>query len=250
MNTTSNPTLRNRTRPRVMPDSSSPEPPRLVATDLDGTVIKESVAVLLAEELNRRGIFKEFDIWRRNQELFSAEGEDLNAAVRLQSNQYARGVQGLATSDVEEAALSLVPKVHFTRGFERVHDYLQSEGARTVLVTSSPYQALPAILSRFHFDVVLAFCLNTESGRFTGAHGTPMTSAVKRQLLSDLVSGREAHRSWGIGDRPEDLEAFSALGYRILLGNRSLTRTDSPPVYRVTDFDGVLALLQRGSLPA
>ena len=203
--------------------------------------------MLLAEELDHRGMFSEIDTWRRNQELFSVGDTDLTAAIRLQSDQYARGLKGLAVSEVHEIALSLASKIHLTSGFESFYHYLRSTGARKVLVTSSPYEALPAILSRFPFDVVFAFRLVTESGRFTGAYSTPMTPDVKRERLTELMAGRRNVGSWGIGDRPEDMETFSVLESRILMGNRSLSGRVSLPFYRVADFDGVLTLLRRGS---
>lgn len=176
-------------------------PKRLLACDMDSTLIEQEIIDELSDEAGERDAISRIT-------KAAMEGEiDFETSLRARVARL-KGLDEAAMARVA-ARVTLMPGAHHL--VQRMRDH----GAVTVLITSGFSIFAEPIGRRLGFREVRANCLEIEHGRITGEISGPILGAAEKQRLLVQTArrfGLELHETMAVGDGANDREMLAAAG--------------------------------------
>ena len=205
---------------------------RLVAFDMDSTLIQAEVIDELAKENNVGDeVSKITESAMRGEIDFQ---ESFKKRVSL--------LKGLSESALENVARRLP----ITEGLERAMSVLKSLGFKTAIISGGFTYFGNFLQNKLGFDYVHANQLEIVDGVLTGKHvGEIIDSKRKAEILKSLAKKEniELAQTIAVGDGANDLEMLSVSGLGIAFHAKPIVRDSAEHSISVLGLDGILYLM-------
>ena len=216
----------------IVPDALAVDPPKLVVTDVDATLITEEVI----EELARHaGHFEEVQAITAS----AMNGEiDFDRSLHLR----VATLKGLPQSVLNQVALS----VHVRDGVEDFINGVHRCGGRFGVVSGGFSQVLAPLAQRLKLDFYLANDLEVEAGVLTGRiNGDIVNPHAKVQAFHQWLHtvGSTWLHTVAMGDGANDLPFMEEAGLAVAFCAKPAVRTQIPDQVMVPSFAPMLPIL-------
>lgn len=216
---------------------------RTAVFDLDGTIILNTSGLLLAQEIENLGKFKNWQEFGRAQRLLIDGQTSFNDAIIKLSDLFAAGVKGLDTSSMNTAIDALRKKIIARCGFSRLYHYLRNRKYVLCLLTASPNEATVPLVTELPFDMVFSLQLEIIDGIYTGRHYGAMTANRKIDILNETIFPN-CDFAFGVGNTYEDMFIFQKLSLRFIFQNTSVRDIQYPPSFKIKTFVEIIDVLE------
>ncbi len=195
------PWARGRSLPFYYPSSEAKRPIRRVAFDLDGTLIRDELTVLLAGQIGRA---------EEMQQLTEAA---MCGARPFRESFVARSQLLLGLSEAE--LLRPLAQLSFAPDAAELIAQLQLRGLELCLITGA-YEPLAAALgARLGIPLGCASALRMEGGRLAGLIEEAIVDAEAKARYLEAWAGCELGATLALGDGANDIHMLSTAGYAL-----------------------------------
>jgi HAD superfamily hydrolase (TIGR01490 family) len=194
---------------------------KIAVFDIDGTVYREAMSFIVAEELLVRGDFPEESARLEEARRVSKSRQSTEAYWTYNAtvlDVFKRVLRQTTPSQLDEVIGDLLKNKHdYCYAYTtQLLDKLKKEGRTLVAISGSIANIVEPFSRSLGFDYVVASALEVVDGKFTGERATE-TKLGKDQILRDLVAehGLSLEDSIGIGDTHRDIPILSATEHAI-----------------------------------
>ena len=195
------PWARGRSLPFYYPSSEAKRPIRRVAFDLDGTLIRDELMVLLAGQIGRA---------EEMQQLTEAA---MCGARPFRESFVARSQLLLGLSEAE--LLRPLAQLSFAPDAAELIAQLQLRGLELCLITGA-YEPLAAALgARLGIPLGCASALRMEDGRLAGLVEEAIVDAEAKARYLQVWAGQELAATLALGDGANDIHMLSTAGHAL-----------------------------------
>ena len=212
---------------------------RIAILDVDGTIVKGSAGVRLAEILSNGRKDPAWDDFWEKQELFGRSGLSYNKVIETLSKAFAKGVKGKSISEVGRARMKLEAEVELVNGFLDFSRWMCENGFSAFLLSASPPESFPMMAFPCKPEGVYGLALQTSHGKYTGKC-VAMTDLRKRRIVRNLLA--KGDFALGIGDRPGDMDVYKGATVRVLVSEKEV-EAPSENIIVAKDFRDLLLSL-------
>lgn len=218
-------------------------PLELFVADLDGTLVKETLGIEVARELDKKGIFRQRDSFYR---VVRSQGDFPTRCAWLEavSDEFARSIRGITEAQFQDAVNAVIPRLQPRNGIGACVKHLTDLGTYCIIITGSPQVAARAIADQLGFHSVIGLDLAVVDSIYTGGHKGAITAERKHKILSRLIPA--GGKSAGVGDTLEDMRAYRGLDLSMLIRDCGyVLKSDGSSSYTpVEDFSEVSSHLR------
>jgi HAD superfamily hydrolase (TIGR01490 family) len=188
---------------------------KIAAFDIDGTVYREAMSFIVAEELLTGSDFaKEAEILAEARHTYKSRGstEAYWAYNKTILDVFKKALRHTTLAQLEEVIASLLKhKSAYCYAYTiQLIKQLKAEGRTLVAISGSIADIVEPFAKSVGFDYVVASALEVKDGAFTGERATE-TKQGKDKILRDLASehGLSLEDSIGVGDTHRDIPMLS-----------------------------------------
>jgi phosphoserine phosphatase len=212
--------------------------------DLDGTITKSIGGLLLAQEINRLGKFKNWNTFIKIQALVKSRSISFDSGISRLSKLFANGIKDLDVSTMNESVQALERKIRIRNSFSGLYKYLKNWDFKIYLLTSSPLEATRPLTKIFPFDAVFSLEFEIIGEKYTGRHKGAMTAKRKKRIVDEeILPG--AVFSFGVGNEYEDTYVFQNANVCFLFTNNSLLQNGERNFISVKNFKDIMDVLEK-----
>ena len=195
------PWARGRSLPFYYPSSEARRPIRRVAFDLDGTLIRDELMVLLARQVGR------------GEEMQQLTEAAMCGARPFRESFVARSQLLLGLSEAE--LLRPLAQLSFAPDAAELIAQLQRRGLELCLITGA-YEPLAAALGvRLGIPLGCASALRMEGGRLAGLVEEAIVDAEAKARYLHAWAGQELSTTLALGDGANDIHMLSTAGHAL-----------------------------------
>ena len=195
------PWARGRSLPFYYPSSEAVRPIRRVAFDLDGTLIRDELMVLLAGQVGR------------GEEMQQLTEAAMCGARPFRESFVARSQLLLGLSEAE--LLRPLAQLSFAPDVAELIAVLQQRGLELCLITGA-YEPLAAALgARLGIPLGCASALRMEGGRLAGLVEEAIVDAETKARYLQAWAGHELAATLALGDGANDIHMLSTAGHAL-----------------------------------
>jgi phosphoserine phosphatase len=205
---------------------------RLVAFDMDSTLVQAEVIDLLAREAGT-----EQEVARITEAAMRGEMDFRESLMRRVSL-----LKGLAESSLAKVALDLV----LTEGAERVVSFLKGLGYKVGIISGGFDYFGKLLQTRLGIDYVFANQLEIAGGVLTGRlKGDIIDGPRKAEILKTLavVENLNLEQTIAVGDGANDLPMLSVAGLGVAFHAKPIVRANADESISSVGLDGLLYLM-------